>query len=341
MYKDFSFLSKTVLPSKEIMLELTQKMSLILAAEKTVYRPLTDIGTPGSLITFSDEKSVSKARDVIIIPDLHGRCDFLLNILSFKLDQNSVLDLLAQDKIHLVFLGDALHTEGTSKERWEEAYKAYLEKDYASIPMVREMEKGLSLLCALYQLKIMFPKNFFYLKGNHENIKNKLENGDFPFKKYACEGDMTFRFMKTVYGQEVLDEMELVEDRLPLVYTAQNLFVSHAEPERRFSRDSIIHGAFIEAVKRGLTWTDNGKAEKGSVAGCMEELGCRWESEKNALWVSGHRAVKGAYSFSEDGLFLQIHKINVQKVLLVKKGEKVNIENALIDVNVGGDVNGK
>ena len=43
-------------------------------------------------------------------------------------------------------------------------------------------------LCALLLLKINFPQNFHFLKGNHENIYNITENGDFAFKKIADEG---------------------------------------------------------------------------------------------------------------------------------------------------------
>ena len=341
MEKLLASLKNPDLPTKEVLLDLARKMDYVLANEKTPYRPLTDVGTPGCLLDFTGNKNAGESRPVMVIPDLHGRCDFLYHILTWRLPSgDSVLEAMALDKLHLVFLGDALHTEGTTKQRWLDAEEAFKNGDVINPQMKVEMAWDLTLLAALYSLKIAFPKNFFYLKGNHENIKNKLADGDYPFRKYASEGQMTRSFMEEVYGSQVLNAIESVEDKLPLVYCGKRFALSHAEPELAFSRDDMIHGAFIEKVKRGLTWTDNGEASDDCIRKCFENLGisCGEGEEllKNPLWVCGHRAITGEYRLFEDRRLLQIHNMRAWRTLYIEENEAPDTEQGFIDMKQNG-----
>ena len=47
----------------------------------------------------------------IIIPDLHGRFNFLYRVLKFKIDELTVLEELYKGTIQIVCVGDGFHTE--------------------------------------------------------------------------------------------------------------------------------------------------------------------------------------------------------------------------------------
>ena len=83
--------------------------------------------------------------------------------------------------------------------------------------MKEEMIENMNLLCSLMELKIAFPKFFHFLKGNHENIMNVYSAGDFPFRKFAQEGEMVRHFIQDFYGDDILMMISYWETSLPLL----------------------------------------------------------------------------------------------------------------------------
>lgn len=324
--KKNTYLNKASLPGSKDLEKLAKK-ALFLSRHESLWRPLTEVQTPGTLIDFINPGQNDALFDVIVIPDLHGRTSFLKNLLDFKIPEGDGKDLsieeaLSKNKIHLVFLGDALHTEFSTKDRWFLAKELFEQGDYASEPMKQEMAEGLSVYITLLDLLCKYPNNFFFLRGNHENIKNKNDDGMFSFKKYAYEGEMTSLFMEHQYGQHIRDLLENFEDALPLVYAGNRCVISHAEPYAPFDRDSMIHGHFLAQVMNGLTWTNNDVAAENAVELSMAAL----LGHNNAVWISGHRPVCDGYHFQRNGLFLQIHDPRSTKVLFVSKDRSINIE---------------
>lgn len=304
---DSSFFEHFRLPSHDEIFSLSEKMCSVLEEEKTVYRAVNEKGEPGALLNFTD-----KEIPVLLVPDLHARPQFLHNIIyscPLFLNGLSVLDALEQGLVHLVFLGDALHSEKT-RFRWDYAYADYLKGVYSGIAMKEEMEEGLSLLMEVYELKTLFPENFHYLKGNHENILNSDEGGDYPFSKYADEGFMVRAFMRDYYGDDVLYMISYCEKKLPLVYAGKNCIASHAEPFESYTVKQLINGRLESRVTEGLTWTRNDTAMENSVLDTEKNIyGKKIEERKNFFWFTGHRPVKadGNIAYRQNGRLIQIH----------------------------------
>ena len=289
----------------------------------------------GGLLDFTKERL-----PVIIVPDLHARPDFLINLLKFTpdgLDGKNVLEALNEGRIIVVCVGDGVHTErygevvkaermNDAKELWKDDYERWMEsfvswqKGRINCPSMREeMRLCLATVMTVMELKCAFPKNFHFLKGNHENIKNEDGRGNHAFRKFAMEGEMVKDFMQEVYGNGVLNLMYDYETSLPIVAAFDRFCVSHAEPERVFSKDEIIdyHGENWNEVVLAFTWTPNDGADEGSVASIFAELTGRTADTVPALWFGGHRPVEGKYFPRQDGHYVQIHnpdKMNVVSI---------------------------
>ena len=160
--------------------------------EDESYRPKNDDEKCGSLIDFQNEDRLT-----LVVPDLHARPDFLLNILSADvrkiINENesdflfcgtentegaesgkTVFEMVQNDLIRLVFVGDILHSEN-NRIRWYQIEEEFEQKQYSGEKMCIEMGEGLSLLFCLCELKSKFPKNIHILKGNHENTSHSWD----------------------------------------------------------------------------------------------------------------------------------------------------------------------
>ena len=246
------------LPDYDDFFEVLNEVTEVLETEDESYRPKNDDEKCGSLIDFQNEDRLT-----LVVPDLHARPDFLLNILSADvrniLNENesdllfcenentkgaesgkTVFEMVQNDLIRLVFVGDILHSEN-NRNRWYQIEDEFEQKNYSGEKMCIEMGEGLSLLFCLCRLKSIFPKNIHILKGNHENILNKTGDGDFGFKKFVDEGEMCRLFVQNYYGDDILFLIHCFEKGLPLVYVSKNVVISHAEPKITVSRKEIIN----------------------------------------------------------------------------------------------------
>ena len=333
---DSNFFPKIELPQYDDFLELAESACDVLEKEEESYRPKNDGGDSGSLLDFSSDKT-----PLILVPDLHARPFFLKNILSYKIkpeleflqssEELSVFEALEKNLLRIVCVGDALHTEKTTHSRWAAAYLDYLNKDYVGNAMKEEMAEGLTLLSMIMQLKKTFPKNFHFLKGNHENIMNETCDGDYAFRKYAEEGSMVQKFMSEYYDSDLLYMIEKWEYFLPLVFVGSNCIVSHAEPAVDFSRDELINARFYGFVVESLTWTQNDAAEEGSVQKMIETLLPK-KSQKNALYFGGHRPVNTNYKLRQNGKYVQFHNPTKQNIAFVRPDRKFDFEKDFINV---------
>ena len=298
---------------------------LSLASESEAYRPRNLKGDSGSLLDFSGAEKMP----LIVVPDLHGRYDFILNMLSFVLpSDDTVLDMLIAKKVRVVCLGDGMHSESRGRERWLRAYLKYCDGVIDSGEMKEEMRENIATMMCVMILKTLFPENFHFLKGNHENITNRMGDGDYPFCKFAEESTMTHDFMLGEYGTAIVSALGEFEDNLPLAAAFDNCVLSHAEPLRSFSRDEIINARLIEGVVGGLTWTANGEAEDGSVAETMRNLLLRTDS----VYLGGHRVVSGKYALRQGGKYIQIHNPHEQNIALLMPNRAFNPDSDIISV---------
>ncbi len=317
------------LPSYEFISSLVQKVCYTLANEDESYRPLNCVGQPGSLLKLYEEDA--RCLPVVIIPDIHSRPDFIQNILNCTLPKLklTVKQALEQKKIDLVCVGDAVHTE-LSSLRWKLISAEFDGGIHTGHYMQDEMIETLSTLCALMTLKIKYPENFHFLKGNHENILNSSLGGDYAFYKYADEGEMVKSFIQEYYDEKVLNLIAQYENLLPLMAYGKNYVVSHAEPAEAFTTEQLIDARFEDSVVEGLIWTRNGQVKKSTVVPIMNELLGK-KAAKKALYFSGHRPVKENYALRQDGKLVQIHNPHKQNIVFVEPGSNFDFEKDIIN----------
>lgn len=318
--------ANNIVPYEQIS-EILNDCSEILEHEAGGYRPVASDGTSGCFIDFHTDN-----KPLIVIPDFHARPYFLLNILEYEIfDGTTVYEALKQDNLKMVCVGDLLHTERKTRERWTAAAAEFEREIFTGPAMSSEMQEGLALLCALYYLKTVFPESVHILKGNHENILNVTGGGDFAFGKYADEGEMCRCFIQEYYGDDILYLLSCVEKNLPLLYYGKKCIISHAEPVRAFTKKELIDAHQYPGVVQGLTWTDNGDAENGSVKRTIQNL-TGFEDTGDYVWLGGHRPVPEKYRLRQDGLYIQIHNPSRQNIAFINEKDKFDPEKDIIGV---------
>ncbi len=283
-----------------------ESLQRILAVTRMTYkqepediRPRDISSQPGGIIRLFPDL------DTLIIPDLHARRDFLYSlIMSPGKDGGTILDELDEGKIQIVCVGDGFHAEGRAAMRWRKAFEEFSSgyKNHKSID--EEMTESLALMEMVMELKVAYPNHFHFLKGNHENILNENGNGNYPFGKYAYEGEMVADYMKIFYGEELTYEYAFFEKDLPVFVIGSYFLVSHSEPVRFYSEEEILNYRNKPDVIYGLTWTADDQAEEGSVQEMLEHyLG----TLENVYYFGGHRPVAGLYNKRALGQYIQLH----------------------------------
>lgn len=323
------------LPQENILLDALDRCTDILSTEDSLYRPVfkqkkdckqTGGFLSGGLLDFSQDKN---KKPVIVIPDLHGRDFFLMDILNFKLDINgkkiTVLEALENDMIYAVSLGDLFHSEGRGALRWQEASKKFYEKnEHDNNELTEEMLENLRLLLLVLNLKMRFRKNFHILKGNHENVLNEWKDGNFPFYKFAREGEMVYSFLEEVYDGALIYLISCFEKALPICAVFSNLVLSHSEPKVPVTKKMIVEYRKKTSVIEWLTWTRNGDAEDFSVESSIHNL--IKKNPESAVWISGHRPVLEKYALRQNGKLIQIHNPDFENIAFVVPEKTFNPE---------------
>jgi hypothetical protein len=280
--------------------------------------------SPGGLVQLPHQKPC------ILVPDLHARPAFVDALLrtEFPTLGEPLHSSLEHDRASLLFLGDIPHGEGEeSAERWIQAYaKIAAARDAAAIlspEMDEEMGLSLGALLRVIDLLCRFPDSVFCLKGNHDNMTNAADHGDFPFYKYADEGRMGALWLELRYGRDIARLVRRYELSLPVAAVGGNYCVSHAEPALPLPMPAII--ARHPDVVQALIWTANGEAEEGAVAKSMEAIFESGDMARHAVWFSGHRPVSGHFALRAHGQLVQIHNPALwQVVFLDREPEKAD-----------------
>jgi hypothetical protein len=272
-----------------------------LGAEPEVTRPRDSEGRPGGLVV------LDRDLPTLIVPDLHARMDFFMSVLGWEAgDGRSAMDMMSAGRLQVVCVGDGVHAEGRAFDRWRAAEREFLGGYRRHANMDEEMRESLGIMRMVMEVKQSFPDRFHFLKGNHENITNELGSGNYPFRKFAQEGVMVLAYVRRFYGEDILGGLSGFEKELPLLAVGRGFLVSHAEPAAFFPRTRVIGARRDPEVVSGLTWTDNGEAEEGSVGRMLDH----YLGEEEALlgyYFGGHRPVLGPYGLRAGGRYVQIH----------------------------------
>ncbi len=305
-------------------LGLLERVNTSLESEPVDLRPPDPRGRPGGLILLRHDI------ETLLVPDLHGRTDFLLTVL--LAEEWDALARMQEGRLQVVCVGDGFHGEARAYRRWQQAYSEWQTGWQQHSAMDEEMSESLGVMEAVMRVKVAAPGFFHFLKGNHENIANELGGGNYPFVKFVEEGEMVASYVRHFLGTEFLDAYYRFEKNLPLVAAGASFVVSHAEPARPFRRDEIIEYRDREDVVAGLTWTDNDRARRGSVADMLTEL-LGSESAAGAYYFGGHRPVEGLFHARAGGRYIQFHNPGRQVVVRLVPGQPIDPKRDIVEVD--------
>ena len=226
-------------------------------------------------------------------------------------------------------MGDALHTEINTIERWKNIQIEFSKNIFTGPAATLEARDCFNTLFALLLLKISFPNNFHFLKGNHENIYNTTGDGDYSFRKIADEGNTLKRFIQNYYGEDILYLISYYEKSLPLISITKQCVISHAEPRTSYTKNELINAKQNPQIIEDLTWTNNDEAEENSVKNIIKNL---LGTNSKAIYFAGHRPVIENFKKLHNGLFYQIHNPHKQNIVLIYKDKDFNPETDIIGV---------
>ncbi|RWX44795.1 Calcineurin-like phosphoesterase [Candidatus Electrothrix aarhusensis] len=148
----------------------------------------------------------------IIVGDLHAQVNNLLKIIT----ENRFLAGLEADTASLIILGDAVHSEVDGE--------------------MEDMDSSILMMDLILRLKQYFPKNLFYLKGNHDTFSESLS------KNTISQGLLMRRRLQELRGDEYVAEMERFYNLLAYVICSDSFIACHAGPSRRkVTRNKLIN----------------------------------------------------------------------------------------------------
>lgn len=186
--------------------------------EKEPCRPKSAQDAPGGVVTLPDKMIP------IIIGDLHAQVDNLLTLLS----QNEFLEAMGDGKAAMVFLGDAVHKEVDGE--------------------MEEMESSLLMMDLIFRLKLWFPQQVFYVRGNHDCFSEDVGKGGIP------QGLLWDVAMRKARGEEYKKEMDRFYGLLPYVAVSGDFAACHAAPPKsKVTLDMLINARQYPGLIRELT----------------------------------------------------------------------------------------
>lgn len=216
------FDARSLLGGKIDRLEKRSSLSLILEVNEILatesFRPLDDSSIPGGLLELPGEQNP------IIIGDLHGQVDNLLKVLT----ENCILQSLRANKAVLCILGDAVHSEIAKQ--------------------MSNMDSSVVIMDLILSLKRTFPRNVFYIRGNHDDFNPDLAKNGIP------QGLLMRKHLKETRGTAYVEAMQTFYDRLPYIISSDSFIACHAGPPRAgTSRKQLINIRQFPAISKALT----------------------------------------------------------------------------------------
>ncbi|WP_299157930.1 metallophosphoesterase [Accumulibacter sp.] len=184
-------------------LALIEKVNRLMHNE--VYRPRDDRGLPGGLLVLPRELIP------IVLADMHAQVDNLLTVLT----QNAFLEALEDGTAALIILGDAVHCEVDGQ--------------------LRAMESSMILMDLIFRLKLHFPEQVFYIRGNHDSFSEDLAKEGVP------QGLLWARELSELRGAVYQRAMGDFYRLLPYVVMSPDFLACHAAaPKTKVSKKMLV-----------------------------------------------------------------------------------------------------
>jgi hypothetical protein len=182
-------------------------------------RPKDSRGQPGGILELPGKQTP------ILVGDVHAQIDNFLTVLS----AGGTLDALRRGDAYLLMLGDAVHRETEGE--------------------LDEMDSSLLILDLIFKLKIHFPNNVFYLRGDHESFDEEVSKGGVP------QGQLLQARARELRGKHYAKQLATCFELLPYVALSDDFIACHAGPPRRkVSRQRLIDIRDHPKLARDLLW---------------------------------------------------------------------------------------
>jgi hypothetical protein len=183
------------------------------------FRPKDSRGMPGGLLELPDNMIP------IIVGDLHGQVDNLIKILS----ENSFLDAMKDYEAYMIVLGDAVHSEIDGE--------------------MDDFDSSILMMDLICKLKLKFPKQFFYIRGNHDSFSPDVRKAGVP------QGILWEKAILKARGVAYKEQMDIFYDSLPLISISKDFVACHAAPPKaKATRELLINTHQYPGLIRELLW---------------------------------------------------------------------------------------
>lgn len=192
-----------LLPPEQALSDLNKVNDIL---EREPSRPKDCRGKPGGVV------SLPKKMIPIIIGDLHAQVDNLLTLLT----QNQFLEAMSEGRATMVILGDAVHSEMDG--------------------CMEEMETSLLIMDLILRLKLWFPQQVFYVRGNHDSFSEEIGKDGVP------QGLLWAKALRDIRGEDYKRAMDRFYELLPFVVLSKNYAACHAAPPKgKVGMDMLVN----------------------------------------------------------------------------------------------------
>ena len=204
-----------LLPADQALRDLNKVIDLL---EKEPLRDRDSRGMPGGVVR------LPKKMVPIIVGDLHAQVDNLLTLLT----HNHFLEAMSEGRATMVILGDAVHSEMDG--------------------CMEDMDTSLLIMDLILRLKLWFPQQVFYIRGNHDSFSEDIGKEGIP------QGLLWAKALRDARGEEYKRAMDRFYELLPFVAFSKNYAACHAAPPRgKVDMDMLVDIHRYPALIREIT----------------------------------------------------------------------------------------
>jgi len=218
----------------------------------------------------------------VVIPDLHGRRDYLDAVLRTRdpVSGSTYGQLLRRGQVQVVCLGDVMHTESRGAQ-WR--------RGMTEAAMRAEMAESLGTLKRIAELKAAHPDTFHLLRGNHDDV-GPCGTGPCDLPRQIA---LTRRFVADRLGQQTVDELSRFFSALPTAARGSGFVAAHAAPMFPVSRAEVERGSdrALASLARSRVPGFNRlrRAERGRSPNALQQVaGALGADPARDLYIHGH-----------------------------------------------------